>query len=145
MICWMLFSQRLCTQITVTNIPVYWQEKLSAFVHGPRGAWQAVPCFYLTQCLQVWSWGSFHCCLVAKFPEELGEAWKWHWEVNIAVSYGQYNFSLLCKGPTIFLYLHHPELIAKAEAMLCSSALVQVKMVLFHPLSKVSAGWQHNL
>lgn len=36
----------------------------------------------------------------------------------------------------IFLYQHHPELTAKAEAMLCSSAPGQVKKFLFHPYAR---------
>lgn len=151
MICSMLCSLRLCTQITLTNLSVYW--------------------LFCVQCFSTWAEGSLAGCatfpsyttpadvILREFSFVFGDKITWRtWEGLEVTLGGEYcckvqmqreEYSIisvyLCRGSMIFLYLHHPEFTAKAGPMLCSSAIVQMKKVLFHPISKVSVGWQHDL
>lgn len=88
-----------------SNISVYWQEKVRAFLHAPRGAWQAVPHFLLTQCLPV-ILREFSLVLGGKITRRTwGGLEMTQGRENCCKLQMQFNFSVLCKGPTIFAYI----------------------------------------
>lgn len=130
MLCSVLCSQRLCTQITLCT-----GTESQSFPAWAEGRLCHVPILH----------NACTCDLEAAFT---GVRWQNSLKDlgGLEMTLGsacccklqiQWNFSVPCKGPMSFLYLHHPELSAKAGAMLCFSALAQMKKVLSHPISSV--------